>query len=217
MLLTMTLLDIQIAAAQRTQSLAILAAQRPNRRRQKHLLAQGVFQKQAFAHIIADFGLGLADGRLIGAPIHPLRAVDQIKNPIHIVADRLQTASTAELEMRLNAADQPDVLDILMMAAMFHNQIGTTLTMQRAHLAKFSTEVDGAWLITFVKLQIVEFEFPNTNQHSSTSLRPYLSLTSQLESSQTFFPMQQCQGTSPVFQAKFLKENSGRDRWAGAL
>ena len=172
MLLTITLLDIQVAAAVRTQSLAIFAAQRPNRRRQKHLLAQSIFQKQALAHIIADFGLGLADGGLFRTPVHTLWSKDQVETSVDIVPHRLQTASTAELEMRLNAADQADVLDILMMAAMLHHQIGTTLAMQWANLTKFGAELDSSGLIAFVKLQVVEFQFPNTNQHSSTSLRP---------------------------------------------
>ena len=70
MLLTMALLDIQVAAAVRTQTFAIFAAQRPDRRGQQHLLAQDVFQQKTFALIIADLGLGLADRHLIGAAIY---------------------------------------------------------------------------------------------------------------------------------------------------
>ena len=172
MLLTITLLDIQIAAAVRTQSLAIVAAQRPNRRRQKYLLAQGVFQKQAFAHIIADFGLGLADGRFFGAFVYALRPINQVKTTVDIVGDRLQTASTAELQMHLNTADQPDVFNILVMAAMLHHEVGATLAAQRANLLKIGPKLDRSRLIAFVKLEIVHFQFPNSNQHSSTSLRP---------------------------------------------
>ena len=70
MLFTMTLLNIQVAAAVRTQPLAIFAAQGPNRRGQQHLLAQCIFLQQAFALIIADLGLRLGNGDLVGAPIH---------------------------------------------------------------------------------------------------------------------------------------------------
>ncbi len=172
MLLTITLLDIQVAAAVRTQSLAIVTAQRPNRRGQKHLLAQRVFQKQAFAHIIADFGLGLADRRLFSALVYALRPINQVETTVDIVPDGLQTASTAELKMHLNIADQPDVFDILVMAAMLHHEVGTTLAMQRANLLKVRPKLDRSRLIAFLKLEIVHFQFPNPNQHSSTSLRP---------------------------------------------
>ena len=150
------------------------------------------------------------------APIHPLRAVDQVKRPIQIVADRLQTASTAELEMRLNAAHQADILDILVMAAMLYNQIGTTLAMQWAHLAKFATELDSSGLIAFVKLQIVEFQFPNTDQHSSTGLRLYLSLTSQLETSRTSFHAALSRDDKPRFSGQVPEGKQWRGQMGGS-
>ena len=53
---------------------------------------------------------------------------------------------------------------------MFHDQLGMALAMQRASLAEIGTELYGAGLIGLVELHFLEFQFPNTDQHSSTGL-----------------------------------------------
>ena len=65
MLLTITLFQVQIAAAVRAQPFAIFPAQGSNRSCQQHLLTQGIFQQQALALIIADFGLSLGNRYLV--------------------------------------------------------------------------------------------------------------------------------------------------------
>ena len=57
-----------------------------------------------------------------------------------------------------------------MMTAMLHDQLGTALAVQRANLPEVGTKLDCAGLIVLVELQLAEFQFPNTNQHSSTGL-----------------------------------------------
>src|SRR6202162_6663917 len=58
---------IQVLAAVRTQTFAIFAANRLQWQRQQHLLAQRVFQKQPFALVVADLGLGVSDRKLFVA------------------------------------------------------------------------------------------------------------------------------------------------------
>src|SRR5271166_6073779 len=170
MRLTMALLDVQVLPAMRTQSFAIFAAKRSHRRRQQHLLAQGVLQQQTFTLIVADLGFRFGDRHLVGAAVHAQRPVDEVKRPVHIMADRLQAAGTTELQVGLDLAHQPDVFDILMMAAVLHDQLRATVTVQRANLAKIGSKLDGAGLKRLVELQIAEFQLPNPNQHSGTSL-----------------------------------------------
>ncbi len=172
MLFTMTFFNVQIAAALRTQSLAIFAAQGPYRRGQQHLLPQSIFQQQPFALIIADLSLRLADGDLVGAAIHAQRTVDQVEGPIHIIDYRLQATRTTELQMRLDLAHQSDIFNILMVTAMLHDQLSPSVAVQRTNLTEVGPKLDGAGLIVFVKLQLTEFQFPNTNQHISTVLNP---------------------------------------------
>src|SRR5271165_4857487 len=172
MRLTMALLDVQVLPAMRTQSFAIFAAQRPYWRSQQHLLAQGVLQQQTFALVIADLGFGFGDRHLVSTAIHTQRPVNQVKSPVHIMANRLQAASATELQVGLDVANQPDVLDILMMAAVLHDQLRAAVAVQRANLAKVGPKLDGPGLKRLVELQIAEFQFPNPNQHSSTSLNP---------------------------------------------
>ncbi len=173
MLLTTTLLlQIQVAPAMRAQPLAIFPTQGPNRCCQQHLLTQDIFQQEAFALIIADFGLGFGNRYFVGPPIHAQWAVDQVEALVDVVNHRIQAAGTAELQMRLDLSHQAYVFNILMMPAMLHNQFGSAFAVQRADLAEIRPKLDPTGLIAFVKLQLMEFQFPNTNQHSSTGLSP---------------------------------------------
>src|SRR5208283_1779619 len=172
MLLTMAFFDVAVAPAKRTQPFAIFAAQRPYWRGQQNLLAQGVFQQQTFALIIADLSFCFGDRDLVGAAVHAQRPVDQIERPVHIMADRLQAASTTVLQLRLDLAHQPDVLDILMVPAVLHDQFRAPSAAKRAHLQEVNPKLDGAGLKSLVELQVAEFQFPNPNQHSSTGLSP---------------------------------------------
>ncbi len=95
------------------------------------MLTQGVFQQQAFALIIADFGFGLADGRLVGPLIHAQGTVDQVEARVDIVNHRIQATGTAELQVRLHVTHQAYVLDILMVPAMFDDQLRTAFAVQR--------------------------------------------------------------------------------------
>ena len=61
MLLTMTLLDIQLRPHSGHNPLQSSRHSALDRRGQQHLLAQNVFQQKTLALIIADFGLGFAD------------------------------------------------------------------------------------------------------------------------------------------------------------
>ncbi len=173
MLFTITLLDIQIAAALRTQSLAIFAAQGPHRRGQQHLFPQSIFQQQTFALIISDLGLRLADCDLVGAAIHAQRTVNQVETLIYIIDNRLKAARATEFQMRFDLAHQSDIFDVLMVAAMFHDQLSPSVAVQQTNLAKVRPKLDGPRLIVFVKLQLTEFQLPNPNQHSSTRLSPH--------------------------------------------
>src|SRR5271165_5978682 len=206
--LTMALLDVQVLPAMRTQSFAISAAQRSNWRRQQHLLAQGVLQQQAFALIVADLSFRLGDRHLVGAAVYAQRPVDQVERPVHIMADRFQAAGATELQVSLDLANQPDVFDILMMAAVLHDQLRAAVTVKRADLGKVGPKLDGAGLKRLVELQIAEFQFPNPNQHSSTSLKTLARKR----------PKQhRCSGRNRVWQAKLLTGNAGRYRRAGSL
>src|SRR5580692_7327552 len=217
MLLTITLLfQVQIASAMRTQPLAIFAAQGSNRSRQQHLLTQGIFQQQALALIIADFGFGFGNRYFIGPPVHAQWAVDQVETLVDIVDHRIQATGTAELQVGLYVSHQADIFNILMVPAMFDDQLCTAFAVQKADLAEIRPKLDCAGLIVFVKLQLMEFQFPNTNQHSSTGLS--------LERSHRPCPIPECQGLrkqtrrglrDAVLQANLLTGNTGRYRWAG--
>src|SRR5246500_5870838 len=62
---------IQVLAALRAQSFAVVAARYLQRQRQQHLLAQHVFEEKPVALIVTDLGLRVGDRKLIPPRIRP--------------------------------------------------------------------------------------------------------------------------------------------------
>ena len=93
--------SIQVAPAARTQTFAVFATNSLHRRRQQHLLAQNIFQQKTFALIIADFGLGFADRNFFAAPVHALRAVEQVKARFTLC----DTGSRQRAQLNFNLCD----------------------------------------------------------------------------------------------------------------
>jgi hypothetical protein len=122
--------------------------------------------------------------------------------------------------MRLDLAHQSDIFDILMVTAMLHDQLSPSVAVQRTNLTEVGPKLDGAGLIVFVKLQLTEFQFPNTNQHSSTVLNPSHQTARNAQRLEMdlsrFVPRRTGTGQTPFWQAKLRTENTGRYRRAGS-
>ena len=88
------LLRVQILAALRAQSLAVIPAEELERSGQQNLLADRIFQLQAFALIIADFGFGRGDGNFFPATVNTLRTVKQIKRSVYLFDHRFKASRT---------------------------------------------------------------------------------------------------------------------------
>src|SRR6266403_387130 len=97
-LVTRTWLSVAVAAATGTQSLAVLTTQNFQRDREQHLLANSVFQKQAFALIVADFGFRVGYRQLFVPGVGAQRAIQQIKAARHLLDHRLDTARAGQRE-----------------------------------------------------------------------------------------------------------------------
>src|SRR5271157_4013031 len=123
------------------------------------------------------------------------------------MADRLQAAGATELQVSLNLANQPDVFDILMMAAVLNDQLRAAVTVERADLGKVGPKLDGAGLKRLVELHVSEFQFPDPDQHNSNLMTQARKRPKQPRHS----------GRNRVWQAKLLTENTGRYRRAGSF
>src|SRR6516165_1315876 len=172
MLLTIAHLHIAVAAALRAQTPAVFAAEHLQRGSQQNLLPQRIFQQKTFTVVIANFGVGLADRHFIGDAIDTEWPIEQVEPSFQVMTDRVEAASTIRLYVAPQAAQQADVFDVVPMAAVLYYQLRATVSMQRPHLAQVETELDGSRLKVFIELQLAEFQFRNTNQHTSTGLEP---------------------------------------------
>src|SRR5262249_52932911 len=84
-----TWLSIAILAATRTEALAIFTAQHFQRNREQHLLAQDVFQEQAFALIVADLGFRIGHGEFLVSGVGAQRTIQQVKAARDVLLDRI--------------------------------------------------------------------------------------------------------------------------------
>jgi hypothetical protein len=76
---------IEVLAAPWAQTLTVDPANRLDGYSQQNLFAKNIFQLQPFAFIVADFGLGLADGDFFLTPVDAQWTVQQIKRTAYLL------------------------------------------------------------------------------------------------------------------------------------
>ena len=108
----------------RTQALAIFAAHHLQRNRQQNLLAQRIFQQQPFALVITNLGLGHPSPKALRGP----RRCPADGTASQIPAPHLPPPGRGSAHKALpgwsQASLKPDVLDYLVFAVVFLDQLG---------------------------------------------------------------------------------------------
>ena len=156
----------------RAQTFAVFPANQFHGRRKQDLLAQNVFQQKTFALIIADLGVRLRNGDFFRPAIDTQGPVQQIKGPVYRMRHRIEAAGTTYFEGGVESANHTDVIHVLLVAAMLDDQLRPAFGLQRAYLAEIETKINRSGLEVLVKLQFLEFQIANPNEHSSTCLTP---------------------------------------------
>src|SRR5262249_4387911 len=131
-----------------------------------------VFQLKTFALIIADLGVGLGNRNFFAAPIDAQRPVQQVERAIYWIANRIETASTTDFHGGVQLAHHAYVVDVVPMAAMLDNHLGTPLRFQGSHLVYVASEVNRTRLEFLVEFQLLELQIGDPNQHRCTCLTP---------------------------------------------
>ena len=161
----------------RTKSFAIFAARYFQRDRQQDLLADYVVQQNSLPFIIADLGLGVGHRHFVPPSIRALRTIEQIKLALHILRERFQAARAVRLQTGRKPAPNAYILNDLVLAVMFFDQIRPPAALDRCDLPVIRTQVNGTRLkllrkLYRMKFQVFDFEEhrkpPRTSQASSS-------------------------------------------------
>jgi hypothetical protein len=163
---------IQITPAMWAQTLAVFAADCLQRQRQENLLPQNIFQEQTVSLIIPDLGLGCGYGKRFFSGVGALRTVEKLKLLRNILMNRLKTTRTSHLDPRRELADYTDVIDNMVLAMMFLNQLGSTDAGQFALLPKVRAKIDGSGRKMLVKINGMNLQLSDFDEHFGTSAPP---------------------------------------------
>src|SRR3569833_2663922 len=122
-LLAGAILVVSVLAAARAKSFAVILAQRPDRQRQKHLLAQHILKQKTVLLIITDFGLHCRYRPLRGRRVSTNWPEDEVEFPVQRNINRLNTSRTRHLERSCELPPQPDVRDDVPRSPMLVNYL----------------------------------------------------------------------------------------------
>jgi hypothetical protein len=133
----------------RAKSLAVRGAEQTGRKGEKNLLPEDVFQLQTVSLIITDFGLGSGDCAVIvmgpgGVGVGAQRAVNEVEVTLERLGNGGEAAGTLEFEVGGIVGADADVVDDVMGAIVFFDEVGAALDGERRGLANFFAEVDGS-------------------------------------------------------------------------
>jgi hypothetical protein len=149
----------------RAQALAIFAASYFYRHRQQNLLAQNVFEQQALALIVADFGFGVGDGKLVTAGIGAEGPVEQIEVARYILRHGFQAAGANQFQARAECASQAYVDNYLMLAMVLLNQFGAAAGVERGALAEVFAKIEDTGLELLLEFNRMAFQFLDVEEH----------------------------------------------------
>ena len=133
---------VAVLTAARAKSFAVILAQRPDRQRQKHLLAQHILKQKTVLLIITDFRLYCCYRPLRSTCIRPNRPEDQIELPAQRKINRLNTSRARHLEFPGKLPPQPDVRNDVPRPPVFVNDLRHSRGLQIAFLLRFLAEID---------------------------------------------------------------------------
>ena len=159
------LLDVQVLAAMRAKTLAVLSTNCFQGNGKQDLLPQYILQKQAFPLIVTDLCFRGSYSSLFLAGIRPLGTIKQIELSRDSLDDRLQTSRTKQLDSSIEITLHSYVFDYVTLTVMLFNQLRLSLSVQRLHLPEIRTEVDRIRGEVLREIDRMEFQFMKFDKH----------------------------------------------------
>jgi hypothetical protein len=135
---------VQVLPAVDAKSLAVLLAERTPGQGEQHLFAHDVLKQQTVLSIIPYFGLVFGDCAFAGLGVRVFGAEEEVEVAGERDGDRLDAAGAEDLELALVGGADADVLDDLLGAAMFDDEVGFAADGEWAYLAGIGCVVDCA-------------------------------------------------------------------------
>src|SRR5690349_21260648 len=86
--------------------------------------------------------------------------------------NRLKTTRASHLDPRRELADYTDVIDNMVLAVMFLNQLGAANAVEIAFLPEVGTKVYASGRKMLVKVHRVDLQFPDFDEHFRISAPP---------------------------------------------
>src|SRR5436853_5824897 len=156
----------------RAKSFALSVANQLDRQGQQELLFDNVLQQQPFALVVANLGFRLADRSFISPRIHSLRAVQQVKSFAHILDHGIKAASTPDLHLGGKLSHQQDILNYLLCAPVFLDQLRMPFSLEGRLLADIRSKVNHSGQEIFVEYNSPELKFLYFYKHRGPLRNP---------------------------------------------
>jgi hypothetical protein len=158
--------EVQVLATARAKSFAVFFAERAARQGEQHLFAHDILKGKTAHFIIADFGLVEGNGTFAGVSVSGLRAEDEVEAAGERRTHRLHAAGAEEFEVAVVGGADADVGDLLAVAAVFNDEIGTAGDGERANLGDVGSVFEGAGRDGLVEEEGFVFELERGDDHA---------------------------------------------------
>jgi hypothetical protein len=161
------LFQIQVRAAMRAKTLAVIAANGFQGKSQDDLLLQYIFQLQSLTLIITDLGFRGGHGNLFPPRVRSLWAIQQIEVVVHVLQHWLEAAGTGQLHPRLQSPGESYVLYYLMLAVLLFDQLSPPGGVQYFDLPQVLTQIKHTWANFLIEINGMQFKFVDFDEHQA--------------------------------------------------
>jgi hypothetical protein len=158
---------VQILTTAGAKSFAVRRAERATGQGEQHLFAHDILKQKTALFIIPDFCLVDGNCAFAGFGVGGLGAEDEVEVARHGDGDGFDAAGAEDLELALVGGAEADVVDVLVVAAMFDEEIGAALDGEGTDLTDVDGVVDHPGSDGLVDKERLLFEIDGGYQHSS--------------------------------------------------
>jgi hypothetical protein len=157
---------VSITATAGADSFALLLAENSSGQRQQNLLTQNVLNRKTALFIVTDFRVGGRDGAFRASCVHAGGPKNQIERFFEVLLHRIQAPGTQKCEITLVFRSQTDVMNNVVSAPVFCDQVGAAAHRQTAYLLNAGSEVDRTSRDRFAELNRLPFEVEHRNDEA---------------------------------------------------
>jgi hypothetical protein len=156
---------VQILTTAGAKSFAVRRAERTSWQGEQHLLTHDILKQKTAFFIIPDFCLVHRNCAFSGFGIGGLGTEDKVEVAIHGDGNGFDAAGAEDLEVAIEGGTEADIVDVVVVAAVFDEQIGAALDGEGADLADVDGVVDHPGSDGLLDKERLFFEIDGGYQH----------------------------------------------------